>query len=215
MQAEEEREYKGYTIKIFQDEDYMNIREEDDHLFTMLCFHSRYNLGDTKKYAKEKGIVLTSQSFSSWDSLQSLIDKQERSDILFIRPLFLMDHSGLSMNIGGFNCNWDSGQVGFIFTTKKRVREWYGVKKITDDLLKKVETHMHTEVEEYSNYLGGFVYGYTVHKNDEDEEEIDSCWGFITKDFEVLFSQACANIDACLKKDRKIPATRWTKLNLE
>ena len=34
--------YKGYTIKVEQDEWVANPREEFDHLPKMVCFHHRY-----------------------------------------------------------------------------------------------------------------------------------------------------------------------------
>ncbi len=39
------------------------------------------------------------------------------------------------MNTTGFSCPWDSGQVGWVFVSKKKVREEYGVKRITESLV--------------------------------------------------------------------------------
>jgi hypothetical protein len=39
-------EYKGYTIKVQYDEYPQNPRTEWDSAGTMVCWHSRYNLGD-------------------------------------------------------------------------------------------------------------------------------------------------------------------------
>ena len=38
-------EYRGYTITLDYDEDAESSREWDN-LFTMVCWHRRYNLGD-------------------------------------------------------------------------------------------------------------------------------------------------------------------------
>lgn len=43
-------EYKGYEIEIHYDHDPMNPRTEFDELGTMVCFHSRYDLGDKHDY---------------------------------------------------------------------------------------------------------------------------------------------------------------------
>lgn len=40
-----EEDYKGYTIKIYHDEDAESPRDWDN-LGEMVCFHRRYNLGD-------------------------------------------------------------------------------------------------------------------------------------------------------------------------
>ena len=34
-------------------------------------------------------------------------------------PLYLYDHSGITMNTTGFSCPWDSGQVGWIYAFKE------------------------------------------------------------------------------------------------
>jgi hypothetical protein len=109
------------------------------------------------------------------------IDKGTKSllmDILeehiVILPLYLYDHSGLSMSTGAFSCPWDSGQVGWIYCTKKTVIEEYG--NWTAESVAKATKRLEQEVETYSEYLGGEVYGYQVI--DSDGEVIDSCWGY-------------------------------------
>ena len=96
-----------------------------------------------------------------------------------VSPLYLYDHSGITMNTGGFSCPWDSGQVGFaIITEEKGVEEW------GHDWREKAEARIKAEVEEYARYLEGNVYGYrTFDKNpaehDGAEALDDSFWGFI------------------------------------
>lgn len=46
-----------------------------------------------------------------------------------ILPLYLYDHSGTIMNTTGFSCPWDSGQVGWIFCSHKRMKEETGYTK--------------------------------------------------------------------------------------
>lgn len=115
-------------------------------------------------------------------------------------PLYLYDHSGITMSTGRFSCPWDSGQVGFIYVEwEKAVRE-YG---LTDerfpslaDKVERVNEALRTEVAVYDQYLTGDVYGYesetgvVVTKTWPDgstEREIDwdsedSCWGFFGDD---------------------------------
>lgn len=50
--------------------------------------------------------------------IQKALDKY-----YIILPLFLYDHSGITMNTSGFNCPWDSGQVGIIYISKKKAKE--------------------------------------------------------------------------------------------
>jgi hypothetical protein len=99
-------------------------------------------------------------------------------------PLYLYDHSGITMNTTGFSCRWDSGCVGFIYVTKEQVRKEYNVKRITKDIVDKVTKVLQGEVKTYDQYLTGDVYGYRISKVEvcdkgcEHKEEVDSCWGY-------------------------------------
>lgn len=45
---------------------------------------------------------------------------EKHAQIIFM-PLFLYDHSGITMNTCGYSCRWDSGQVGYIYTDRKTI----------------------------------------------------------------------------------------------
>lgn len=114
---------------------------------------------------------------------------ERHANIVFL-PLYLYDHSGITMNTGGFSDRWDSGQVGYIYTDKKTIMETGGklqnengnCVKITDRNWKKAAYQwMEGEVEVYNQYLTGEVYGIITEEYDadtDDWEEKDSCWGF-------------------------------------
>lgn len=99
-------------------------------------------------------------------------------------PLYLMDHSGLSMNTGGFSCPWDSGQVGYIYAKKADIRKEYGWKLITAKRQKQIESYLKGEVEVYDQHLRGDVWGFVIEEfvPDEGWQETDSCWGFYGSD---------------------------------
>lgn len=97
-----------------------------------------------------------------------------------VLPVYAYIHSGIALNTSGFSCPWDSGQSGCIFVSKAKVREFFGVKRITTRTLNRVITCLKSEVEEFSKFLNGEVYGYILR--DDDGREIDSCYGFIGED---------------------------------
>lgn len=101
---------------------------------------------------------------------------EEAEKVAIILPVYLYDHSGLAMSVGGFNCPWDSGQVGWVYVTLEDVRREYSCKHVTKAIRDKVIKVMTGEVQTYSEYLGGFVYGFIIEKPDGEHE--DSCWGF-------------------------------------
>jgi hypothetical protein len=159
---------------------------EDDNLGTMICFHSRYNLGDKHNYDH--------RDYNGWEEMKYAIIKKD--DVAIILPLYLYDHSGITMNTTGFSCRWDSGQVGFIFISKEKIREEYGVKKITKKLIEKIKTYLINEVNTYDQYLRGDVYGFRItelDENGEDVKEVDSCWGYYGIDFSMEEAESVAN----------------------
>jgi hypothetical protein len=142
---------KKYELKIERDEDPMNPRTEWDNLGTMVCFHNRYDLGDKTDYRSE--------DYNGWDELKQGILENEGEVVIL--PLYLYDHSGITISTSSFSCRWDSGQIGFIFVSKHTIK-----KEGIDET--KVEEYLKSEVETYDKYLTGENYRYTIY-------EIETC----------------------------------------
>ena len=153
----EERKIGRYKVKVVQD-NYAENPREWENLGTMICFHRRYNLGDKHSYS------------SSQD--ETFLALKKRKDVYWL-PVYLYDHSGLTVNTTGFSCPWDSGQVGIIYMTRKDYLNAFNVKKVDK---KKLYKALRSEVQDFDDYLTGNVYGYIVE--DEKGEHVDSCWNF-------------------------------------
>ena len=167
------------VLQIFQDE-WTDSPREWDNLGTMAIFHRRYSFGDP--------VDFSSDDFDSWTEMEDYIKKDLNAAVVL--PIYMYDHSGITINTTGFNCPWDSGQVGFIYVTKQKLKEEYSVKRITKDVIKKAEKVLLDEVETMDQYITGDVYGYQVIKRSvEDgifvEEILDSCSGFYGDDIET------------------------------
>jgi hypothetical protein len=106
--------------------------------------------------------------------ISELKDILEKTEGMVILPLFLYDHSGITMNTGGFSCAWDSGQVGWIYADYDMIKNNYG--EVTPETIAKAETLLESEVKEYDYYLTGQCYGFKLYEGDN---QIDSCWGFL------------------------------------
>lgn len=161
----------GQTLQIIHDNVPMNPRTEWDNLGTMVCFHNRYKLGDEKH-------GYNSKDYSSWTEMKKAIIKKE--DVAVILPIYMYDHSGLTISTTPFNCQWDSGQIGFIFISKAKARKEFSKKRLSVQFIKKLEDYMFGEVETYDQYLTGDTYGFKLL--DEQGEEVHSCWGFFGSD---------------------------------
>jgi len=142
---------KKYELKVEHDDDPMNPRREWDNLGTMVCFHKRYDLGDKTDYR--------SQDFDSWEELEEGILENEGEVVML--PLYLYDHSGITISTKPFGCNWDSGKFGVIFVSKHKIN-----KEGIDG--SKVLEYLDNEVKSYDSYLRGEVYQYRVY-------EIETC----------------------------------------
>jgi hypothetical protein len=181
MEATETIKQGNYLLEIFQEESPESPREWDC-MGTMICFHRRYNLGD-------KNDIINSSDFNSWSEQREWIEKNIKPAVLL--PLYLYDHSGITISTSPFSCPWDSGQIGWIFVSKDKVREEYQVKRITKDIIEKATKVLEGEVETYDQYLTGEVYGYRVSKVSvcdkgcEHKELIDSCWGFYGEEWAI------------------------------
>lgn len=100
-----------------------------------------------------------------------------------ILPLYLYDHSGITMNTTGFSCRWDSGQVGFIYVSREKILEVSGKKKLTKKLREWAADILRAEVRTYDQYLTGDVWCADVSIDGEADE---SCGGYFGSDYAVL-----------------------------
>jgi hypothetical protein len=178
----------------------------------------------TNKYSKEdfrrsmKGVPADQQQGMWHDyvvtQLNSGMTKEDRTALfatfdrmgIVMLPLYLYDHSGITISTGDFGDRWDSGQIGWIYATLKDTLDNWSVKSLDDpvdyhdgnppktvreravDLLK-------AEVKEYDLFLTGQVYGFVIQT--PDEENADSCWGFLGMD--------------CVKEDATSSANHYVK----
>lgn len=182
-------EVNGKTISILPDVEPWNPREEDEgNVSIMACFHGRYSLGDKHD--------MRSEDFSGWDEMEEFLRKKKGA--ILVMELWLYDHSGLHIKVGDFNgmlpqghAQFDTGRVGFVYTTKERIRKNWGVKYVTKKYRELARKGILGEVEYYDSYLSGDVCGFTV--KDKDGEVLESCWGFIG-----CYDECLAEARACV-----------------
>lgn len=212
MEALETINYKGYNIEIVAD-DFAQDPREWDNVAKMVCQHGRYHLGDEQyknNYANSwrewfayyvvENYVLD-LDLRIYDTFGYFEEEEEVDKVwewieknMIVMPLFLYDHSGITISTSR-TCRWDSGQVGFMYVTKREaVKEW-GNKYFTKAVEEKAIACMEAELKIYDDYLRGDVYGYRIL--DENGDEIDSLWGFYGYDHEKsgLLEEAKSYID--------------------
>ena len=159
-----ENSYQNLTVKITVDDFPIHPRENSEHLGQIYALHKRYDFSE---------IRLDNSQCNSWQDECNLIHKE--FDIALILPLYLYDHGGLTISLTPFSCRWDSGQLGYMFVTKKRLREFFGCKRISRNYLEKARECLSLEVAEYNLYLWNEVYNVAVL--DDTKQILDSCFG--------------------------------------
>ena len=126
---------------------------------------------ENKLFSDEnKRDILEAFNFSPISLLQT-------GDDVVILPLYLMDHSGLSISVSDFCDRWDSGQVGWAFAAKDEFVKQSGFdeKDWKANALKTIKA----EVKQYDQYLTDDVYWAEIFTLEDGEwESADNCGGF-------------------------------------
>lgn len=169
------REHKlkdGHILQIFQDT-WAESPRSWDNLGTMAIFHKRYNFGDEVEFA--------SADFENWSEMEQYIKLNLHAAAYL--PIYMYDHSGITINSQGFSCPWDSGQVGFIYVTEEKLKNTYGESTITEKEVERATAALEEEIKTMNRYITGDVYGFQLIKKTEGEDVIiDSCSGFYGED---------------------------------
>jgi hypothetical protein len=164
---------KKFELKIEQDNDPINPRTDWDNITTMICFHKRYDLGDKHDYKK-------GNMFSGLDELKEQIESDYK--VLMIKPLYLYDHSGITISTSSFNDRWDSGQVGWVFIDEKQWKLMMG--NDTDINEERLSEIIDSDVKTYDQYITGEVYRYTIYEIEtcslghEHKNYVEGCGGY-------------------------------------
>jgi hypothetical protein len=202
-----------YRIRMEPDEDAESPRTWDN-VGTMVCWHRRHTLGDEQPTeSADDYLCALARGDAEFDRIDVNFDKlisggaadavaryrlkwlEARETALHasfvILPLYLYDHSGITMNTTGFSCPWDSGRVGFIYCSLFEAQVEFdtvgnpeGFAALVDHMGKTmtlrelVKLQLEGEVETYDQFLTGEVYCWYVEncEKEADEEPEEDDW---------------------------------------
>lgn len=197
-------EYKGYCLTIEQDDNPEDPRQWDN-VGVMVTDHPRYLLGDRRIGDKPRVPYLdTPSGFMHWLEAQSKLGQ------LLYLPLYLHDHSVLSMSTGSFigraqHAEWDSGLVGFIYVTREKIQREFGWKLLTSKRKEFILGIMREEVAVYSKYISGECYVWVAWTGNPETNptavRIDSVLGYFDLDYAI--QEAKATIDCYVEREKK------------
>jgi hypothetical protein len=136
-----------------------------DELGTVAHWHRGYDLGGESPQKQ---------------SHQEFLEEAEAGGYIMI-PFSMYEHGGITLYAGHGNhafdgAGWDSGPIGYLYTTPERVEELCGKDKGVPYGKEWVEKRLEGELQTLDDYYTGSVYGYTIL--DAHGEHVDSCWGY-------------------------------------
>lgn len=98
-------------------------------------------------------------------------------------PVYLYEHGGQTVRTTPFGCQWDSGQIGFVYIERSQAAsEFFNGQRLSPKRVAAVEEQLRGTVQLYDDYLTGNVYGFQA----VDESGEDSCYGFYGNPIEGL-----------------------------
>lgn len=175
-----------YTVKVTPCEDPINPRQEYDHMDVMVCWHKRYTLGDEQPKVNPDQYVIP--------------------DGALVVPLYMLDHSGLSVSSKPFSCPWDSGQIGFSYCTLEMANRHMGTSSSSFDddyegkpFRESCLEYIESGIKEYDSYITGDVYDITL--KDEYGDVIDSLHSVFG--YECAKEEASSMIEEAIKSHKE------------
>ena len=146
-----------FQLEVCKDENPENPRDWDN-LGTMVCIHKRYDIPCE--------ITIDFSLFDCWEAIQAYLE--EEHDACIVLPIYMIDHGFACIATTPFSNPFDSGQIGFIFVSKKTLDKEY------PDLFNleastKAKACMVSEVETYNDYLINNIWQYEIRQFDKCE----------------------------------------------
>ena len=135
-------------------DNYAEDPREWENVCKMICWHGRYQIGDKNKYATP-------------DSFLKAVGAKVNGDVItwpeniVAKPIYMMDHSEVSISLTDFGDKWDSGQIGWIYTTKAAVKKNFGADNWKENAEKAIAAEMKIE----NDYISGNVFCYHLIVN--------------------------------------------------
>jgi hypothetical protein len=171
--------YRGFTIEIHRDDDGGDVAEAlNGGDVTLFAWHRRYTFGG-------KPPAWATEAMEEGRLHEAILAEYPDAVIL---PVYMYEHSGIALSTGSFGCQWDSGQLGVIFTTEamesrydEATKTW--VPAVTpEDKRAAAEAYLRAIVKEMDDRVQGNVWGFVVKTPEGDDLDDGSCWGYVGDD---------------------------------
>ena len=197
---------KQLIVKIDEDEWYESPREWDN-LGTLYTWEGGYYSPDRQNF--NSGLEFLG-SIIGEELIEKIYDKYNNDSDLFediskrmdklgyiLYPVSKYDHSSVRYFLG-VSSGWDTGTVGVIFAEKKKICNWFNVKKVTQKIREKVAQSFESELELYTDYANGYGM-YCTEIEEFSGEQVEICGGYYKPNHETI--KQCFNLASELVSD--------------
>lgn len=151
-------------------------------------------------YYRNKSRYTLGEKAVSDTTLFNLEQTSKNNDEVYGFPVYAMVHGSTSLSLTPFYCPFDSGRSGIVTVDREQVVS-------EEEAREAAKSH----VEAFSQYIGGDVYGFEIA--DEDNEMIDSCWGFYG--FDYCKKEAIGAANRLLTQHRALAETITAAMEVE
>lgn len=135
--------YEESEISLDDIKDFVEIKPYEGHEGVYYVEGVEQYIEGSKEELKD--IAITDPiGFMSTEGLWKLALKKH-----VIMPIYLYDHSGISISTAPFHCAWDSGQIGWIIVSKEDMQKNH---------IEDINGFIEQSVEVYNYYLKGQVF---------------------------------------------------------
>lgn len=128
------------------------------------------------------------EDMEQFELLKALEKKDTKQKHIIVEPLYKYEHSGTVYATSPFSCQWDSGQVGYIFST---AMDFERIGSQWD--LEKAKEYITSEIDTFNKYLVGECFGFKVEEistcgscSTKHFNELEACWGYIGEEREII-----------------------------
>ena len=171
-------------VRVEQDDQgFFDPRSDYEHLGTMITFdYDGLEIGDR------------TYNFEALCAEYEFVKKKEN---VYMKPLWIYNHSGYSLHFDRVD-QWDSGQIGFIYASKKDTFDYFGERATDDNWQQLAQEAFDDEIRLMNLWLIGEIYQYRLdlrhvvecNRDDgkrwwvENFEDFESCGGYYGWDIE-------------------------------
>jgi hypothetical protein len=177
-------EIDGKRLELWHNAEAFNPIENENLIGELYCWGHGRNLGNAHGIASPEEF-LARLAYESCDSGLYEIMRMKREKVwelackkYFIVPVFMYEGSGgRTIQMNPLSTGWNSGQLGFIFASKERIKEELHISRVTKRAKHQIEGDFREKIQLYEDWLEGRVYEMKVYESGEMVLEVEGFWG--------------------------------------